>query len=134
VPNSYASAVVPGHSYTWWVHACNAYGCSSPTYASFSVPVAPLHAPTGLYGEAYPSRNLVWTPPDNLTAADSVTYDLWIYGGANCASGCIYHPAAPSWYTMGTEIGTGTYSWTLKANSVSRPSSGAVSGPPFSMP
>jgi hypothetical protein len=133
MPNSYVSAVVPGHSYTWWVHASNAYGTSAPTYASFSVPVAPLHAPTGLYKDAA-TRNLIWTPPDNLTGADAVTYDLWIYGGSNCASGCLFHPAAPSWYTMGSGITAGTYTWTLKANSVSRPSSGAVSGPSFTMP
>ncbi len=133
VSTSYSVPVRAGHSYTWWVHAGNAAGYSSPTYASFSVAVDPLHAPTGLAKDPS-SRNLLWTPPNNLTVADAVTYDLWIYGGANCASGCFYHPAAPSWYTMGAEISTGTYTWTLKANSVSRPSSGAVSGPSFTMP
>ena len=130
---SYSAPVTAGHSYTWWVHAGNAAGYSSQTYGSFSVAVDPLHAPTGLYKDAA-SRNLIWTPPNNLTPADSVTYDLWITGGANCASGCLYHPAAPSWYTMGAEIGTGNYTWTLKANSASRPSSAAVAGPAFSMP
>lgn len=132
-PTSYTSTVVPGHSYTWWVHAGNVYGYSAPTYAWFSVPVAPLHAPTGLYKDSA-SPNLVWTPPDNIQAGETVTYDLWITGGANCAGGCLYHPGAPSWYTMGAEIGTGTYSWTLKANSSTRASSGAVAGPSFSMP
>jgi hypothetical protein len=131
---SYSAPVTAGHSYTWWVHAGNAAGYSSQTYGSFSVAVDPLHAPTGLAKEASPSRNLLWTPPNNLTVADGVTYDLWIYGGANCGGGCLYHPAAPSWYTMGAEITPGTYTWTLKANSVSRPSSGAVSGPSFTMP
>ncbi len=131
--SSYTSAVVPGHSYTWWMHAGNAYGYSSPTYASFTVPVVALHAPTGLAKDPV-SRNLLWTPPGNLTGADAVTYDLRITGGANCAAGCLYHPGAPSWYTMGAEIGTGTYTWTLKANSASRPSSGPVSGPSFTMP
>jgi hypothetical protein len=132
-PNSYTSTVVPGHSYSWWVHAGNVYGYSVQTNASFSVPVAPLHAPTGLYKDAA-TPNLIWTPPDNLTAADQVTYDLWIYGGPNCASGCFFRPGAPSWYTMGPSISTGSYTWTLKANSASRASSPAVSGPPFTMP
>jgi len=116
------------------VHAGNDAGYSGPTYASFSVATEPLHAPFGLAKEDSPSRNLVWNPPDNLTGADQVTYDLWLYGGSNCAGGCLYHPGAPSWYTMGSEIDSGNYTWTLKANSVPRPSSGAVSGPAFNMP
>jgi hypothetical protein len=131
---AYLAAVIPGHAYTWWVHAGNSSGFGSPTYASFSVAVEPLHPPANLAKEASPSRNLVWTPPDNKTDADAVTYDLWIYGGTNCASGCLYHPGAPSWYTMGSAITPGQYTWTLKAKSASRPSSPAVSGPPFAMP
>jgi hypothetical protein len=35
-PTSYSATVVPGHSYTWWVHAGNDAGYSPPTYATFS--------------------------------------------------------------------------------------------------
>jgi len=131
---SYSVPVISGHSYTWWVHAGDCVAYSAQTTTTFTVAVVPLHAPTGLYKEASPSRNLVWTPPDNLTTPDSVTYNLWITGGANCGSGCLYHPAAPSWYTMGAEITPGSYSWTLQAISASRPYSAPVSGPGFTMP
>ena len=93
-----------------------------------------LDPPTGLNKEASPSRNLVWTPPDNLSPSDAVTYNLWITGGANCVSGCLYHPAAPSWYTMGSQIGAGSYTWQLQAVSATRPYSLPVNGPPFTMP
>jgi hypothetical protein len=94
----------------------------------------PLDPPTGLDKEASPSRNLVWTPPDNLSPSDAVTYNLWITGGASCAGGCLYHPVAPSWYTMGSPIGTGSYTWQLQAVSATRPYSLPVTGPPFTMP
>jgi hypothetical protein len=94
----------------------------------------PLDPPTGLYKEASPSRNLVWTPPDNLSPSDAVTYNLRITGGTSCASGCLYHPAAPSWYTMGSQIGAGSYTWQLQAVSATRPYSPPVNGPPFTMP
>jgi photosystem II stability/assembly factor-like uncharacterized protein len=94
----------------------------------------PLEPPTELSKQASPSRNLVWTPPDNLTPSDAVTYKLWITGGTSCANGCLYHPAAPSWYTMGSEIGAGSYSWQLQAVSATRHYSPPVNGPPFTMP
>jgi hypothetical protein len=94
----------------------------------------PLDPPTGLHKEASPSRNLVWTPPDNLKPSDAVTYNLWITGGASCASGCLSHPGAPSWYTMGSQIGAGSYTWQLQAVSATRPYSLPVNGPPFTMP
>lgn len=33
--------VTPGHSYEWWVHACNNAGCSAPAFAQFAVASPP---------------------------------------------------------------------------------------------
>lgn len=135
-PNtSFSAPVNPGHNYTWWVHAgCNGQ-YSNPTYGAFTVLVEPLHSPTGLYKEAAPGMNLLWTPPDNVTPADSITYNLTLTGGSGyCASGCLFHPGAPSWYTIGPSVGTGAFTWTLQAVSVSRPYGAPVVGPAFSLP
>ena len=136
---SFTATVVPGHSYTWWVQSGSSCGWyanqSAQATATFSVALIPLHAPTGLYKEASPSMSLVWTPPDNVTPADSVTYNLTLTGGTGyCSSGCLFHPGAPSWYTMGPSVGSGTFTWTLQAVSASRPYSGPVTGPPFTLP
>jgi len=32
---------ISGHTYDWWVHSCNAGGCSEPAYSSFTCPVPP---------------------------------------------------------------------------------------------
>ncbi len=94
-----------------------------------------LHAPTALSKEASPSRNLGWTPPDNLTSGDAVTYNLWLTGGTGyCASGCLFHPGAPSWYTIGPSVGSGSFTWTLQAVSASRPYAAPVAGPSFTLP
>ena len=94
-----------------------------------------LHAPTALSNEAAPSRNLVWTPPDNLTPGDAVTYNLSLTGGTGtCASGCLFHPGAPSWYSIGPSVGSGSFSWTLQAVSASRPYAAPVAGPSFTLP
>lgn len=94
-----------------------------------------LHAPTGLSKEASPSRNLGWTPPDNLTSGDAVTYNLSLTGGTgSCTSGCLFHPGAPSWYSIGPSAGSGTFTWTLQAVSASRPYAAPVAGPSFTLP
>ncbi len=94
-----------------------------------------LHAPTALSNEAAPSRNLVWTPPDNLTPGDAVTYNLSLTGGTGiCASGCLFHPGAPSWYSIGPSAGSGSFTWTLQAVSASRPYAAPVAGPSFTLP
>ncbi|HTS03562.1 MAG TPA: hypothetical protein VMN04_13640 [Thermoanaerobaculia bacterium] len=93
-----------------------------------------LHAPTALSSEAAPSRNLVWTPPDNLTSGDAVTYNLSLTGGTGtCASGCLFHPGAPSWYSIGPSAGSGSFTWTLQAVSASRPYAAPVAGPGFTL-
>jgi len=105
-------------------------------YAQATVTLTPqpaLHAPTGLTREALPSRNLVWIAPDNVTPADQVSYEVTITGPAPCSSGCVDH-TPNTWYTMGSGIGGGSYTWTLKAIAAARSSSGAVSGPPFDLP
>src|SRR6185295_9666014 len=78
-----------------------------------------------------PCRNLAWTPPDNATPADQVSYDITLTGPA-CPTGCVDHTTSP-WYTLGPNITAGTYSWTVKANSVTRPSAAAVSGPTLTL-
>jgi hypothetical protein len=106
------------------------FGAFSPNVSINVVPPPEqLHPPTNLGFEGH-SRNLVWTPPDNLTTADQVRYDLWIYG-PSCPSGCNFQPGAPSWYTIGSSIQPGNYTWTLQAISVSRAYAGPLSGPPF---
>jgi len=107
------------------------FGDLTPAVA-ISVGVNSLHAPTNLRYEGFPSRNVLWTPPDNLTSADQVRYDLWLYG-PSCPSGCEFTPGAPSWYTIGPSIQGGTYSWKLQAISASRSYSGLVNGPQFTL-
>jgi hypothetical protein len=50
--NSVTMLVVPGHNYTWFMHACNSAGCGSVTVVSFTVPTSvaavPPAPPTGL--------------------------------------------------------------------------------------
>ena len=94
-----------------------------------------LHQPTGLSKAPLPDRSLLWTAPDNATAQDAVTYNLSLTGGSGyCASGCLIHPGAPSWYTLGPSLGSGNFAWTLQAVSATRPYGAPVAGPPFSLP
>jgi hypothetical protein len=104
-------------------------GNSAPITITVSNPGC-LHPPTGLRYEGFPSRNILWNPPDNATGADQVHYDLWLFG-PSCPSGCEIAPGAPSWYTIGPSVQGGTYTWRLQAISNSRCYSGPVDGPSF---
>ncbi len=42
--NSVSMQVVPGHSYTWFMQACNSAGCGTTTVVSFDVPVSSVNA------------------------------------------------------------------------------------------
>ena len=128
----------PSVPYNWRVVAklqifsAITYDTSSPTFYFTTAAFCntdPLHAPTGLHKEPDPSRNLIWTPPDNLTPADHVAYIITIYGpapGCDGPDGCTYTAGAPYWYTLGPSKGPGNYSWKLKAVSTGRPSSPEV--------
>lgn len=43
---SYTRSVIPGHTYTWWVHSANACGWSQPIYVTATVPVCATNTPT----------------------------------------------------------------------------------------
>jgi hypothetical protein len=65
--NSFQLAVQPGHYYDWWVHACNAYGCSGPSSGALATHVAP---PANLSAQCAPDGNSVtlsWTPSQGAT-------------------------------------------------------------------
>jgi len=44
IPNSFSVPVLPGHNYSWWVHACNSAGCSNPAFGNFIVSAVPTFA------------------------------------------------------------------------------------------
>jgi hypothetical protein len=128
VSNSYSAAVVPGHSYTWWVHAGNNAGYGVPTYASFSVPLAgPPAPPVGMTpnGVSLPagstSVTLRWTPTPGATKyavrlrddTDGTLRSTWTCPGTPTIYLCV-NDITPNSYTS-TVVPGHSYTWWMHA-------------------
>lgn len=60
-------AVQPGHYYDWWVHACNASGCGTPSSGVLTMHVAPPANVSALCSPDGTNVTVSWSPTSGAT-------------------------------------------------------------------
>ncbi len=102
---SYSFSVQAGHSYKWWVHSIVSGAWSDAAYATFTVPAAPVNAPT-ISLTRTPSPMVAgqsYTTAWSSTNATSVSY--------NCTASGTGFAGSATLVANGSSMGTANAAW-----------------------